>query len=243
MITDRGSRPPRQHPPAFNVPGIILVLVAAFGFVHAFRTLWLGPVAGSQFLLDFAFVPGCYGALEEVCHLRSPGADLWSVVTYSFLHGDWTHFGVNTVWLLAFGTPVARRLGTQWFLVFCLVGVLAGAAAFYVVNPTLVVPVIGASGVVSALMGGASRFAFVRLAPGRGLDAGINEPCVPIREALANRTVLVFVIAFFATNFFLGAGFAGAFGGGQVAWEAHLGGFLLGFLALPLFDERARLRR
>ncbi|WP_342453100.1 rhomboid family intramembrane serine protease [Jiella mangrovi] len=226
-----------RPPPAFNVPGVILVLVAIMGAVHAYRTLILGDVASARFVFDFAFIPSCYGSADDLCLVRPLGADLWSPLTYGFLHGSWTHFGVNTVWLLAFGTPVARRLGTSRFLAFCAVGTVAGAAAFYLVNAGLDAPVIGASGTVSALMGGACRFAFVRTSSFRGFSANRWHPVMSVREALADRTVLVFVIAFFVTNFFVGSGVGGALGGGgEVAWEAHLGGFVFGFFCLPLFD-------
>lgn len=232
----------RSHPPAFNVPGIILVLIAIFALVHGVRVYLLGPVATAQALLDLAFIPGCYGDVDPVCGFRTPGADLWSPLSYAFLHGDWTHFGANAVWLLAFGTPVARRVGVTWFLAFCTCGAIAGAAAFYLLNPTLIVPVIGASGIVSALMGGACRFAFggrVSLMPGRS-----NGPLVSIGESLTNRTVLIFIAVFFGTNLLIGSGVGGEMGGGAVAWEAHLGGFAFGFLLFRLFDPLSRpLRR
>ena len=105
----------------------------------------------------------------------------------------------------------------------------------------LEVPVIGASGTVSALMGGACRFAFARVRPARDLSAEPSQPMISVREALSDRTVLVFVIAFFVTNFLVGAGVGGPLtGGGEVAWEAHLGGFVFGFFGLPLFDRATR---
>ncbi|WP_312869560.1 rhomboid family intramembrane serine protease [Jiella pacifica] len=233
--------PRRRPPPAFNVPGIVLVLIAAMGLVHAYRTLVLGEIADVRFVLDFAFIPGCYGGAGELCQIRPAAADLWSPLTYAFLHGSWTHFGINTFWFLAFGTPVARRLASARFLAFAAAGTIAGAAVFYLVNSGLEVPVIGASGTVSALMGGACRFAFARVRPARDLSAEPSQPMISVREALSDRTVLVFVIAFFVTNFLVGAGVGGPLtGGGEVAWEAHLGGFVFGFFGLPLFDRATR---
>ncbi|WP_341482715.1 rhomboid family intramembrane serine protease [Aurantimonas marianensis] len=235
--TDRG-----RYPPAFNVPGIILILIAIFAVIHAIRVFVLGPVAASDVLLDFAFIPGCYGDVDEICGFRSPGADLWTPISYAFLHGDWTHLGVNAVWLLAFGTPVARRLGTARFVGFSCAGAVVGAAAFSALNPTLVAPVIGASGIVSALMGGACCFAFGGRGRTRFNPARADLPVVSIADALGNRTVLVFIAVFFATNLLIGSGVGGAFGGGSIAWEAHLGGFAFGFLAFRLFDPLSRIR-
>lgn len=241
---EEAPQEPRRPPPAFNVPGVILGLVAFMALVHAYDSWILGEIAASRFILDFAFIPGCYDTIDELCQLRSAGADLWSPLTYAFLHGSWTHLGLNTVWFLAFGTPVARRLGNLRFLAFCAAGSVAGAAVFFLVNTGLVVPVIGASGAVSALMGGACRFAFVRAGPRRLMGAGQPQPALSVGAALSDRTVLVFIIAFFATNFLVGAGVGGALtGGGEVAWEAHLGGFVFGFFALPLFDGLAGRRQ
>ncbi|MEX6507772.1 rhomboid family intramembrane serine protease [Jiella sp. M17.18] len=229
-------RRPVRHPPAFNVPGVILALVVAFAAVHALRTLLLGDVANTRVLVDFAFIPGCYGSLDAVCRFRAAGAGIWTPLTYAFLHGSWTHFGVNAIWLLAFGTPVARRFGPPRFLLFSALGAVAGAAVFYFMNPALVAPMIGASGIVSALMGGACRFAFSGPAGGL-MPMNPRQPRASVREALTNRTVLIFIIVFFASNLALIGSLGGLVAGGSdVAWQAHLGGFAFGFFGFPLFD-------
>lgn len=237
---DRGTHGHgRRTPPASNVPTIIWAVILIFAAVHLLRTQVLGTLADADLLLDFSFIPGCYGDLDEVCLLRSEGADAWSPLTYAFLHGDWMHLGANAIWLLAFGTPVVRRLGKGRFSTFCAVGSAAGALLYYVFHPDLIAPVIGASGIVSALMGGACRFAFGAGRHGPLDPATLHRRLLPIRESLANRTVLVFVVVFFATNLFVGSGVGGAFGAGNVAWEAHLGGFAFGFLCFSLFDRRS----
>ena len=254
MATDNGHESPdahapdaagprRSHPPAFNVPGVVLALIAVFAAVHAVRTYLLGPVSATEMLVDFSFIPGCYGDYDPLCTVRMAGADLFSPLTYAFLHGGWAHLGANSVWLLAFGTPVARRFGAGRFLLFSAVGAVAGALVFYLLNPELIAPVIGASGVVSALMGGACRFAFGGRTPVR-VSTRPDLPMVSITDALANKTVLIFIAVFFATNLLLGTGVGSAFGEGQVAWQAHLGGFAFGFLLFQLFDPlRARRDR
>lgn len=246
MAIDGERRPssngPRSNPPAFNVPGIVLASILAFAAVHLVRTTVLGSAGDERVLLDFAFIPGCYVADTGFCLFRSPGAGLWTPLTYAFLHGDWMHLATNTVWLLAFGTPVARRIGALRFVIFSAVGAVAGAALFDLLNPTLLLPVIGASGIVSALMGGACRFAFT--APGRLHSRSLaSVPLMPIGRALANRTVLFFIIVFFATNLAIGSGVGGFLGGGEVAWEAHLGGFAFGFLFFQLFDRHSGRER
>lgn len=236
--------PPRRaatQPPAFNVPGVVLVLLVLLAAVHVARIHLIGPIADERFVADAAFIPACY---EQPCDLifgRPVGALIWTPLTHAFIHGDWTHLGLNSVWLLAFGSPVARRIGTGRFLAFAVGGAVAGAAAFFVLNPALMEPVIGASGVVSALMGGACRFAFAGLSR-RSLGLGW-APRLSIGQALSDRTILFFVAVFFATNLLTATSLGGyVSGGAEIAWEAHIGGFLFGFLAFALFDP-ARTQR
>lgn len=233
------DEPPVRRPAAINVPAVILVLIASFALVHWVRTSLLSGFDDAWVLVNFAFVPGCYGTAGDICGLREGWAPWVSPISHAFLHGDWTHFGTNAVWLLAFGTPVARRLGTGRLLLFAAIGAVAGAGLFYLFNRDLVQPMIGASGVVSALMGGAARFALG--ATGRGGMADVAKaPLLSIRDSLRDRTTLFFIAIFFVTNIALGSGAGLLFGeGGAIAWEAHLGGFLFGFLCFSVFDPRS----
>ncbi|WP_245413480.1 rhomboid family intramembrane serine protease [Mangrovicella endophytica] len=230
--------PKLKQPPAFNVPGVVLTTIVVFAAIHVLRVLLLTPAADDSVIIEFSFIPGCYAAGVTDCAIRPSGASIWSPVTYAFLHGSWMHLITNTVWLLAFGPPVARRIGDARFLLFCICGAIAGAAAFWAVNPDLLAPVIGASGIVSALMGGACRFAFSSV--GRARRGGmITGPLMGIGEALRDRTVLFFILVFFGSNLITGTSF-GEFvaDGADVAWESHLGGFAFGFLLFRLFDRR-----
>lgn len=242
---DRGASevPRRANPPAFNVPGIVLASIALLVAAHVVRTQLLGETAEVQSLIDFAFIPGCYDGPVDFCRFRTPGADLWSPVSHALLHADWTHLGANSLWLLAFGTPVARRIGAVRFLLFCLGGAACGAALFYVVNPHLLAPMIGASGVVSAVMGSASRFALGSMDRFASRDVA-SAPLQSVAQSLTNRTVVFFVAIFFVTNLAIGSGIGSALGTPiQIAWEAHLGGFAFGFLAFALFDRRGAAAR
>ena len=227
--------PVRANPPVFNVPGVVLAALLVFILIQALRSFVLSPDTDDWLITEFSFVAGCY---TENCALefgRDAGAQIWSPLTYAFLHGDWMHVGLNVVWMLAFGTPVARRLGTMRVIAFSALGAVAGALTFYVFNPDLIVPVIGASGIVSALMGGACRFAFGSMGHHPAVRARL--PLLSIRQALSDRTVIFFVVIFFATNLLTASGLGGFIdGGASVAWQAHLGGFIFGFFGLQLFE-------
>ncbi|MEM9279984.1 MAG: rhomboid family intramembrane serine protease, partial [Pseudomonadota bacterium] len=202
--------------------------------VHLLRTYLLGNEQIIWLLVNFAFIPARYTG--EVQQFMSDPAALWSPVTYSFLHGDWTHIIVNTIWLLAFGAVVARRLGNFRFILFCIASSLFGALAHYVAHSGSLVPMIGASAVVSGCMGAAVRFAF----PDTGsFSPQVHElPAKGLFEAFQNRQVVIFTAVWFAINFLFGISGGGIAGEGQsIAWEAHIGGFLCGLLFFRVFDR------
>ena len=102
-------------------------------------------------------------------------------------------------------------------------------------NLTVAVPLVGASGAISALMGGAARFIFRRPLIGSVYDAPLASPW--------ERSALGFTFAWLLVNFIFalsGSLFAGE--GVSVAWEAHLGGYFFGLFAYPFFDRIARAR-
>lgn len=221
-----------RREPIFNLPMVLTLTVALIAAVYAVETLFLAPEAHSAVLFYLAFTP-----LRYVYPLAQQGLEwLWTPVTYSFLHGGIEHILFNTLWLLAFGTPVVRRIGTSRYVVFWALS--AAAAAFFHAGlhwgeQTIL---IGASGVVSALMGAACRFAF----PPRG---GFNRlhghlyPRQTILGSFRNRTVVVFTSLWLLGNLLIAIGLP-LFGGGEgaIAWDAHIGGFLFGFLMFGFFD-------
>ena len=227
-----GTADVRKREPAFNLPQGLVLALALLTLVHLVRTYLLSPEADSFMLLHFAFVPGCYAV---ACPEQGMGW-LWSPITYSLLHGSWEHLIFNAFWMVAFGAPVVRRIGPlRFFLFWCLSS--AAAVAFHTaLHWGEMILVVGASGVVSGLMGAAARFVFSPSGRISRQFAHLNRR-LTIPEALSNRSVLVFSGIWFLTNFLIGFGqIFGSVSGGAIAWEAHIGGFLFGFLFFPLFD-------
>jgi membrane associated rhomboid family serine protease len=231
---------PRQ--PIFNVPLIIVMLVAVLGLVHAVFVLALTEEETNEFLLLFAFLPARYGASVPIGMLPGGwGAAVWTFVSYAFIHADLNHLFFNLLWLVAFGTPVARRFGALRFLAFYVTTAAAGAATHLAVHFDEVQPMIGASAAVSGAMAAAMRFAFQRGGPlgifGRGEDAAYRVPAAPLSAMLRDPRLLVFLLVWFGTNLLFGLGtFALPGVEGRVAWEAHVGGFLAGLIGFALFD-------
>ncbi len=104
-----------KREPLFNIPPVIVAVLAVLALVHAVRTLMLSEAQDIEFVLTFAFIPARYDTSSALGGVLPGGfgAELWTFVTYSLIHADWTHFGVNAVWLLPFGSAVARRFGAD----------------------------------------------------------------------------------------------------------------------------------
>ena len=223
-------------PPMFNVPSAILILLLLFALVHGGRAL-LSPQQDLAFLIEMAFIPARYvGGL-----LSSGLVGFTSFVTYNFLHGDLTHLAINSVWLLAMGSAVAKRIGNLRFFLFSLFCGLFAALAHLLTHFGEMVPVIGASGAVSGYMAAAIRFIFS--VPTTQQGAGMIRdnlraiPLQPLSQALRDKRVLAILLVWLFTNVLSGVGII-ALGDGEnpIAWEAHIGGFMAGLLLFSLFD-------
>ncbi len=236
---------PVQREPLFNVPSVIIASLAVLALIHGVRTLFLTQEQDIWLLLYFAFIPARYDANGVIGELLPGGlaADIWTFVTYSLLHGGWMHLGVNAVWLLAFGSALARRFGAVRFLAFFAVTAAAGAAMHLLTNAGSQAPMIGASASISGAMAAAMRFAFQRGGPLRALgnddDAAFRVPALPLRDVLSDARVLAFLAVWFGINILFGLGSQSITGGDEViAWQAHIGGFLAGLVLFSWFDPK-----
>lgn len=226
--------------PIFNVPRAVVVLLAILaavqivrGFLPADDDLW--------FVLAGAFIPGRYGPLGS----ELPGGETAlyaSPFTHMLLHGDWLHLGLNAAWLLAFGGAIAERMGAVRFFAFFTVCGLAGAATFYIANVGLLQPMIGASGAIFGLMGGVLRILFPAVDSGgfrRLREAPRSIPMMSLWDALRDRRILVASAILVVVNVLAMVGFGVAQNSGGIAWEAHLGGYLMGLITYGFFDNAA----
>jgi membrane associated rhomboid family serine protease len=221
----------------------VTVTIAVLALIHAVRDLVLTPEMDAQVLRLFAFIPLRYGSsgLDQTALPGGVWADVWTFVTYALLHGDWVHLGLNVVWLLAFGTPVARRFGPARFLAFFALTAAAGALLHLFFYAGMPVPMIGASAAISGFMAAAIRFAFQRSGPlsllGQQDDEAYRVPALPLVAVLRDGRVLAFLAVWFGLNLLFGLGSLSVDGTEQaIAWQAHIGGFLAGLVAFAAFD-------
>jgi membrane associated rhomboid family serine protease len=266
MLAKRGATGPdavkgvsvtRAREPIFNVPAVVLAVAVVLTAIQIGRG-FLSEETDFAWLIELAFIPAreiswivpsfLHGVVERGPQgvdesaiaqyqlarylLAESGPRPWTFLTYSLLHEGWLHLGLNVVVLSALGTPVARRLGALRFLALLVFGAFAGALMHLAVHPSGVAPLIGASASVSACMGAAARFVFDPL-----VRIGARAP--RLRDSLRNRTVISFTLGWFIANAMSGFGAnPSVLASASIAWEAHIGGFLLGFLAFAFFDAR-----
>jgi hypothetical protein len=260
------SDQPRER--LFNLPGVILWLILAMGALHFFREHFLTNEEDVALLAAFSFVPARLTAqfdaagvaavlrtialrggndIEIATYFLSDGSfQPWTALTYSVLHADWMHFGLNAIWFAAFGAPVARRFGAARFIALFVVTALAGTLSHWLFHAYDATPMIGASAAVSGAMGAALRFVFQPGAPlGLALALRPDEPlayrlrALPLRHVMRDQRVLTFIIFWFLSNLIFGVG-AQPLGlsDGGIAWQAHVGGFLAGLLLFSVFDPK-----
>lgn len=236
----------RQSEPLFNFPTVIAALIVAFGVVHAVRELLLTPTQDIEFLLQFAFIPARYttGSVLQPTLPGGVGAEIWTFVTYAFIHGDLTHLAINVIWFLPFGTAVARRFGTGRFLAFFGATAAGGALVHLITHQGELLPMIGASAAISGCMAAAMRFVFQAGGPLGVLRSTEPDaylvPAVPLRDAMRDGRIVAFLGVWFGLNILFGLGSVSLLGVAQpVAWQAHIGGFLAGLLLFPFFDPVA----
>ena len=237
------SEPVRQHDddtpdmaserrePIFNLPGIVIAIIAICVGIQLLQAYVLTPDQNVWLLIHAAFIPIRYSGQYtiDISAFTSP-------FTYAFLHGGFTHLIVNMVWLAAFGSPLANRLGVLRFAIFFAVTSLAAVALHYVLHSTDNAPLVGASGAISGMMGAAARFSF-RIDRSHGRPAFAGLP-LPIGEVLRSRSAMTFLGVWMIINLATGLfGFAPGVDN-QIAWEAHIGGFLAGFFGIRLFDRK-----
>jgi rhomboid family protein len=146
--------------------------------------------------------------------------------TAMFLHGGWVHVGMNMWMLWIFGNNIEDRLGWIMFICFYLIGGLVGTICQWMADPQSTIPMIGASGAVAAVLGGYAITypkAMVKTLIFVGLIFFVDLPAL-----------LVLGIWFLLQ---MAAGlniFRDFLGGEQVAFWAHIGGFVAGIFLMPI---------
>lgn len=206
---------------------IILGTVAIFIYQQ-----WLGALSDS-FIHSLALTPCKVTALA----MLQPGAQPFAALTpftALFLHASPVHLAGNMLFLWIFGNSIEATSGHFKFLLFYLTSGLAAALLHIAFSPFSSIPMLGASGAVSGIMG-----AYLLLYP-RARIVTLIFLVVFIRTIRI--PAWIFLILWFILQLIGGYGEWDTPDRGGVAFGAHIGGFLAGMLLIPLFKKRDRLR-
>ncbi len=225
---DEAQRP--NDPPIFNLPPIVTWIVITNGLIHVGR-MFLSDSAEIWLFRTLAYIPARYGV--EGMAAQTPLASIVSPIGYSLLHADLMHLFMNMAFFMAFGSVVARRMGDLKFLLLYGLSALAGIGTLQLFNPISTAFVIGASGAVSGMVGAVAAIAFI--------DRPNRPP--PPKPFHTKRSAGTFVLVWVGLTIVAGV-LPGALLGitGRIAWESHLGGFLLGFFLMALLEAKSTPR-
>ena len=212
--------------PTRITPYVTYVLLSACVLVF-FWQISLGEAA-QQAVYSFGVIPSVLFASKNLpAELEILPAWL-TIFSSMFLHGGWMHLIGNMLYLWVFGNNVEDAMGHRRFIVFYLACGLLAALTQAVLNPDSEIPMIGASGAISGVLG-----AYLLLHPYARILVVIPIIIVIYTPWIAAYWVLGFWFVLQLINSLSSASDVGG-----VAYGAHIGGFLAGMLLIPLFKYR-----
>jgi membrane associated rhomboid family serine protease len=224
--------PLRDDNPSGTAPIVTIVFIVMCVLVFLWQ-LSFGPQGGQRIVYALGVVPASLlgqGQLPPELALVSP----WmTVFTSMFMHGGWMHLIGNLLYLWIFGDNVEDSMGHGRFVVFYLLCGIAAVLAQALPDPSSTIPMIGASGAISGVLG-----AYLLLYPHARVLVAI--PLGFFLHTMRIPAGLVLVL-WFGLQLFSSA--MAQPGQGGVAFRAHIGGFIAGMILIPLFKQRrVRLR-
>jgi rhomboid family protein len=217
--------------PTTRTPVVTIALIATCVLVYLWQAS-LGPQAGQAAVYSFGFIPAVvFEGVRLPTELVRVPAGL-TLLTSMFLHGGFMHLAGNMLYLWVFGNNIEDVCGHGRFLLFYLLCGLVAAFAQALPNPASDVPMIGASGAISGVLG-----AYLLLFP----HARVRV-LIPLGLIFFTTVRAGWLLGFwFVFQLLSGLGASSARGG--VAFWAHVGGFIAGLaLILVLRDKQFRSR-
>jgi membrane associated rhomboid family serine protease len=164
---------------------------------------------------------------EELVCVIDPGRQVGNVFTSMFLHGGWMHLIGNMWFLWLFGNNVEDSMTRPRFIAFYLLCGVAAAMAQVLAEPRSAIPMVGASGAISGVMG-----AYLVLYPRVRVYTLVPLGFIFTNIALPAWVMLIY---WMVIQIFGGLTQIGAEEGGGVAFWAHLGGFVAGVVLIKFF--------
>lgn len=200
-------------------PYVVWSIIIACAIVFIYQ-ITLSPDNNAIFVAKYGMTPGIIAGWELPAGYPYPAIPyLLTLVTSLFLHGDFLHILFNMLYLWVFGDNIENAYGWLGFLVFYITGgVIANLSHMaFSLNPTnAFVPTIGASGAIAAVMG-----SYLALFP----TSKIRTLVIFFFITFVDISAYWWLLIWFGMQFFNLLG-----GDGGVAWWAHIGGFIYGYI-------------
>jgi membrane associated rhomboid family serine protease len=215
--------PLRDENPTRTTPFVTYALLASCVLTFLWQTS-LSERAEQATVYGLGMIPASLLGHAELSPRLAVVPPAATVITSMFLHGGWLHLGGNLLYLWVFGNNVEEAMGHVRYLLFYLVCGVAAALAQALPDPSSTVPMIGASGAISGVLG-----AYTLLHPHARVLVW-----VPLGGLLYLPAALVLGLWFLIQ--LLATAFAGDQSGG-IAFGAHIGGFLAGLALVALFKR------
>jgi membrane associated rhomboid family serine protease len=226
-----------------RTPTVTMVLIALNVLVWLFVQGAGATVPLAQSVCELGLIPGELTASlapgtpfemgEGLVCLTDPGRQTSNVLTSMFLHGSWMHLLGNMWFLWLFGNNIEDSMTRPRFIAFYLLTGLGAALAQVAASPASGIPMVGASGAISGVMGAyLVLFPRVRVFTMVPLGFFLTSVALPAWAMLLYWAFLQFAGG-------LTSVFAEATGG--VAFWAHLGGFVAGVVLVKVFERRDRV--
>jgi membrane associated rhomboid family serine protease len=220
--------PIRDNVSRTHEPVVVWVIIGINALVFAYQ-LGLGAREGNIFLYQHALVPLRYFSPSWGWQTGLPPTDLSPFLTNIFMHGGWLHIILNMWTLYIFGPALEDRLGPVRFAILYLLAGIAASCTHALFNASSPLPALGASGAIAGVIAAyAVRFpyAWVR----------ILVPILFIPLFFSIPAVMFAGIWFFIQVMQGTSALLAPFSSGGIAWWAHIGGFVAGWMLLGMLD-------
>lgn len=222
--------------PSNTRPVVTVATMVACVLVFVWQYFLSGPDGMQRIAYALGFVPAVLFGREQLPPDLTWVPPAATVITSMFLHGGFLHLAGNMLFLWVFGNNIEDSMGHARFIAFYLLCGIAAALLQALLDPSSVLPMVGASGAISGVLG-AYMLLYPRARVLLGLPIGffiVQLGRFPAVWVLALWFVMQVVMGAFSATAVTTAGEAK----GGVAWGAHVGGFIAGMLLIPFFKYR-----
>jgi membrane associated rhomboid family serine protease len=223
MIPLRDDNPSELKP----ILSVSLIVMCVLVFLWQ---LAQGRQGGVEAVYSLGLIPAVLFGFDELPADIASVPPTLTVLTSMFLHGGWLHLIGNMLYLWIFGDNVEDAMGHVRFIVFYVLCGVAAALAQAIPDPHSTVPMVGASGAISGVLG-----AYLLLYPHARVLVALPLGFFVHTFRLPAGLVLLF---WFAMQFISNALTDPNAGGGGVAFRAHIGGFVAGMVLVLIFKRR-----